>query len=129
MLSAVLGLIGGPVAKIIDKAVPDRSLAERIKAELQKQALEQDSELVRAASAIITAEARGDSWLQRSWRPITMLSFLGLLWAYWLGLAPGYVVNNPDVVKEVFSMLQIGIGGYIAGRSGEKIARIWKEKE
>ena len=38
----------------------------------------------------IRAEAMGDSWLQRSWRPITMLTFVSLIVAKWLGFtAPG----------------------------------------
>ena len=73
---------------------------------------------------VIMAEAQGEGWLQRNWRPLTMITFLVLVCSYWFGFAPEYLLQNPDVVLEVFGLLKIGIGGYIAGRSGEKIAKV-----
>lgn len=118
-----------PLFGVIDKAVTDKDLAQQLKHDLQMQMFDADSEFMKSATSIITAEAQGESWLQRSWRPITMLSFLGLIWAYWLGFSPEYVTSNPAVVEQVFRLLQIGIGGYIAGRSGEKIVQHWKASD
>ena len=33
-----------------------------------------------------------------------------------------------DVPQEVWNLIQIGLGGYIAGRSGEKIMKSYKDK-
>lgn len=125
-LFGLAGQVLKPLFGVIDQAVEDKDLAQKLKSDLQMRIMDSNSEFMRAASGIITAEAQGESWLQRSWRPITMLSFLGLIWAYWLGFSPDYVTGNPAVVEEVFRLLQIGIGGYIAGRSGEKIVQHWK---
>ena len=38
--------------------------------------LKYEAKLMDAQASIIKAEAQGQSWLQRSWRPITMLTFL-----------------------------------------------------
>lgn len=122
MIFNFLGKIIKPLFKIVDKAVADKDLAQKIKADIQTQLLEGQSREMESAMKIIVAEARGNSWLQRTWRPITMLFFLGLLGFYWFGYAPDYLINNPAVVQKVFSLLQIGIGGYIGGRSVEKIA-------
>jgi hypothetical protein len=51
-----------------------------------------------------------------------------LIGLYFFGFAPEYLVENPEIVKELFNLLQIGIGGYIVGRSGEKIASSWNKQ-
>jgi len=43
-------------------------------------------------------------------------------------LAPDYLVNNSELVTELFALLKIGIGGYVVGRSAEKIAKDWPKK-
>lgn len=126
-LKSIIQILTGPVAKIIEKAVKDKDLAEKIKHDVLTQMLDMDSQYLREASAIIQAEAESESWLTRSWRPITMLWFGILLGLYWFGLAPDYLIKNPDVVQQLFRLLQLGIGGYIVGRSVEKTARALSE--
>jgi hypothetical protein len=51
-----------------------------------------------------------------------MLWFAGLVGAYWFGWTPP---NLPEArVADLFTLVQIGVGGYIGGRSVEKTARI-----
>ena len=40
--------------------------------------------------------------------------------AYWHGWVPSNV--TPDLMDKLFTLIQIGLGGYVVGRSGEKIA-------
>jgi len=115
-----------PVTDIIDKAVTDKDMAKQLKHDIEMTLSESLDKELEARRDIIVAEAQGESWLQRSWRPITMLSFLVLLFIYWLGLAPEYVVQSEQAMNQVFQLLQIGIGGYIVGRSGEKIMQNYK---
>jgi len=115
-----------PVTDIIDKAVTDKDMAKQLKHDIEMTLSESLDKELEAQRDIIVAEAQGESWLQRSWRPITMLSFLVLLFIYWLGLAPEYVVQSEQAMNQVFQLLQIGIGGYIVGRSGEKIMQNYK---
>lgn len=75
-----------------------------------------ESELLKAKSDIIKAEANGQSCLQRSWRPITMLTFLVLVVCNSFGLLA------MPLAPEMWTLLQIGLGGYVVGRSAEKIA-------
>ena len=122
-LSAITGLIG----KAIDKAVPDRTQAEQLKASINSQLIALDKAELEQAGRVITAEASGESWLQRNWRPITMLSFTGLVVAHWLGwTAPGLseqqIINLLEIVK-------VGLGGYVVGRSAEKCVRAWSGKQ
>lgn len=70
---------------------------------------------------IISAEAKSDHWIVASWRPITMLTFLALAVGDTFGL---FATPLRD---EAWMLLQMGIGGYVVGRSGEKIAAIVKK--
>lgn len=92
----------------------------------QAKLLEYDAALLKAQSDIIMTEAQGQSWLQRNWRPLMMIWFAVLLGMYWFGIAPDYLVSNPDLVDSLFDLIKIGIGGYIIGRSGEKIVKTYK---
>lgn len=79
-------------------------------------ALALERESLQAKSGLIAAEANGASWLQRNWRPITMLSFLGLVVADSFGLLAFRLAD------QAWLLLQIGLGGYVVGRSVEKIS-------
>jgi hypothetical protein len=77
--------------------------------------IDYEAALIDAKSKIITAEAQGSSSIQRNWRPITMLTFLGLVVADTLGL------TTYRLASEAWTLLQLGLGGYVVGRSAEKI--------
>ncbi len=116
--------------KIIDKIFPDKTEAAKAKVKLME--MEQTGELeeLKSAAKVITAEATSDHWIVAAWRPITMLVFVAIvannyilypyLSLFW-NAAPKLTV--PD---QLWSLLQIGLGGYVVGRSGEKIAKVWK---
>ena len=45
-----------------------------------------EKQLLEAQSSIINAESKSDSWIARSWRPITMLTFLVIIVCHSLGV-------------------------------------------
>ncbi len=127
-------IIGGLLDRlfgVIDKAVPDKDQAARLKADLQAQAMQLDySEVeneINNRVKVIVAEAQGESWLQRNWRPLLMLTFTYII-AHNYILAPVVKMFLPQMVSleippDMWDLLKLGIGGYIVGRSGEKIVR------
>ncbi len=126
MWPAILGPVISGIFSVIDKAVEDKDQATQIKARLQEMVLTGQMREIEEAAANIRAEAMGDSWLQRSWRPLTMLTFVSLIVAKWLGFtAPGV---TEAVELALFEIIKIGLGGYVVGRSVEKGIRVWKEK-
>ena len=126
MIGAVFKQLTGGLTGIVDRLVPDKNLAMQIKAEMATQLHQLEMETIKAQAATITAEATGKSWLQRNWRPITMLVFVGLVVARWLGFsAPGI---TEAVELKLLTIIQIGLGGYVVGRSAEKVAALWKPK-
>ncbi len=118
-----------PIADLADNLHTSDEERLTIKAkvfELQTQTASQmmhyETEMMKAKTQIITAEAQGNSWLQRNWRPITMLTFLGLVVLDTFGL------TAIPLSGEAWTLLQIGLGGYVVGRSVEKIAPQFKDK-
>ena len=82
---------------------------------------EQQLELQKLQTEVILAEANGN-WLQRSWRPILMLAF-GFIVIYVKFIAPLFSLPIPPLENEFWNLLQIGIGGYVIGRTGEKMIK------
>ena len=123
-MNKILGWFTGGVVKevgnIIDKLFTSEE--ERIKAknEVFKVLQEQQLELQKLQTEVILAEANGN-WLQRSWRPILMLAF-GFIVIYVKFIAPLFSLPIPPLENEFWNLLQLGIGGYVVGRSAEKIA-------
>jgi hypothetical protein len=119
-ISAALS-IGG---KLIDRLWPNPE--ERDKAKLRLMEMAQAGELTELSerAGVIKAEAQSEHTLAAVWRPVTMLTFTGLICAHWLGFTPE---NLPqDQVLALLEIVQVGLGGYVVGRSVEKAAKAWK---
>jgi uncharacterized membrane protein (DUF106 family) len=80
--------------------------------------------LQNAQKEIIMSESTGN-WLQRSWRPIVMLMFSFIV-VYTYFLQPAFFPNaikiNEILPERFWNLLELGMGGYVIGRSAEKIA-------
>lgn len=115
-LAGLLGL----GASLIDKLIPDKE--EQAKAKLQLLELEQKGELTELAGRlnIVQAEASSSNWLTSSWRPITMLTFTGLIVARWFGYSAEGM--SEAEILELWEIVKLGLGGYVIGRSVEKTA-------
>lgn len=113
------------IGKIIDKIFPDKQAAAEAKLKLLELQQQGDLKELDTAANIIIAEASGEGALQRNWRPITMLTFVGLVVAHWLGftaenLSEAQIMALLDIVK-------VGIGGYVVGRTVEKAVKEYKK--
>jgi hypothetical protein len=123
MIWNLIGTIGGKVLDIVDDVVEDKDAANKLKFQIQKQLLESKGTELEAQAKIVLAEAQG-SWLQRNWRPLLMVTFAGLVVAHWFGFTAS---NIPESVQNsLLNIVMVGVGGYVAGRSAEKVADKWK---
>jgi len=104
---------------LIDRVWPDP--AQQAEAKLKLLELQQSGELAELTSqtSIVLAEAKSESWLARSWRPILMLTFGFLIVARWFGLSASDL--SPDEYDHLWNIVQFGISGYVVGRSTEKV--------
>jgi hypothetical protein len=120
--SVVKDLLGG-----LDKLFTSKE--EKIKAEnvIKQILIQKELELQKMQTEIIVTEAKGN-WLQRSWRPILMLAF-GFIVIYVKFVAPLFDLRIPELENEFWNLLQIGIGGYVIGRTGEKMMNSYSESK
>ena len=119
-LPPILGNIFQGVAASLFPNPEDKLKAQELQNQLQVAVINASSALETAANENVKAEIQGNSWLQRNWRPISMLVFLGLIVARWFGYsAPN--MSEAEIL-ELWGIVKIGLGGYTIGRSVEKIA-------
>jgi hypothetical protein len=114
------------IFKTVDKAIPDKDLAEKLKAEMNLQLMQSGTEEMKASAKIIEAEAKSN-WYVSGWRPTLMyLLILIVAWNYILSPILFLVIKvktQVDLPSDVWTLLTVGLGGYTIGRSGESIAR------
>jgi len=130
----ILSAIAGPVVKglfnIIDQTVEDKDAANKIKAEIAAQQHELIQTELKGAIDIILAEAKG-GWLQRNWRPMLMLSIMAIVVNNYILFPYLSMWTDKVTVLELpgglWGLLTTGAGGYVLGRSGEKIAQSLKK--
>jgi hypothetical protein len=126
MLSAFIGPLINGIFAIVDKAVEDGDQAAAIKAKLQEMVLTGQMKEIEAAASIIIAEAQGDSWLQRNWRPMLMVLF-GVIVANNYIVHPWFGAPMLPLPPDMWELLKIGVGGYVVGRSVEKGVKVWRQ--
>ena len=90
-----IGQIFEPAAKLIDELHTSGEEKLTLKAKLLEiqtgvitQSIELEKTAIEAKASIIITEAKSDSWLTKSWRPLVMLSLAASVLAYWFGLTP-----------------------------------------
>jgi hypothetical protein len=108
--------IGG---KLIDRLWPDAT--QKAQAQIALLELAQRGELAEFTSRaeIIKTEASSEHWLAATWRPLLMLTFGALIVARWFGWAAPNL-SEAEYLK-LWSIVELGLGGYVLGRSAEKI--------
>ena len=107
------------VGDVLDKIIPDPVAQAEAKLKLMELAQKGEFTEMTTKADIIKAEASSESWLAQSWRPIMMLTFGALIVARWLGYAaPG--ISQEEILK-LWNIVELGLGGYVIGRSVEKI--------
>ncbi len=108
---------GNPIKDILD-GVDSLSTSQEEKAEIRKSVV---GTLVEAQASVLTAEYQHGTWLSRSWRPISALSFVSII-VYQLFLAPlfGLPVSE-QIPPDLWAVIKLCLGGYIGLRTSEKL--------
>lgn len=113
--------IGG----LVERLIPDPNKKAEIMLELSRIDAQTAQATLAAQKDVIVAESQGN-WLQRSWRPILMLEIVAIVgWNYVLVpvlAACGLAIQLVPLPPELWTLMNIGVGGYVIGRSTEKIA-------
>lgn len=128
----------GPLVEAITstiKAIEARKMTEaEIRGEMEKVVATTIERVatteLEARRDVLIAELRGESWLQRTWRPLVAVTFAFVLLFYalilpiavdWLGMPPVRVGDT--LLGWIMTSVNIALGGYIGGRTVEKVVR------
>ena len=108
-----------------DERLAAKAVLRRLENEISIEMLGLERKIIEGQTSIIVAEAQSQSWLTCNWRPGTMVAFVGIVvHAYVTGTTPP---------PELMLTINIGLGGYIGGRTIEKglgaVAKIMRTKE
>jgi hypothetical protein len=83
--------------------------------------IDYESKLLDSKSKIIESEAKGESWLQRNWRPLLMCICMFIVFNNYV-LVPYFHLPVTTLDDHIWTLMDLGVGGYVAGRSLEKIS-------
>lgn len=133
----VKGLIGavGGVIDNLHTSEEERLAARQKLSELEATTLislaQAGQTLVDAQRDVLVQELKGN-WLQKSWRPITMLVFVFVIFNNYM-LVPyisafGGLVPTLEIPNGMWALLNVGIGGYITSRGIEKVVSLRSRK-
>lgn len=87
--------------------------------------------------SLIENEQKSDSYLTRNWRPLFMILCGVIIGTHWImyDIFPYlnvvfdfnlWIPQDPGLHPELWTTIRLGLGGYIGGRTAEKIAKIVK---
>ena len=129
-MSIIEGLIG-PVAKLIDKIIPDPEARDRAKLELLKLEGSQEMEAIKTRMTAIVAEAgSADPWTSRARPSFLYVMYALLLWAIPMGLIAAV---QPQMAKDIAAGMNAYLNGipeplyalFGTGYLGYTAARAW----
>jgi hypothetical protein len=135
MWSLITKLLAGPlIGKLVGLVVEfqkRKATEAEVRAEVEKTIMQTFADVSREQADVIKAEINGENWLQRNWRPLTAICFAFVVFFYgilspilvgWFGFPPVRV--GDDLLRWIMDAVVICLGGYIGGRSLEKIVQM-----
>ncbi|MDX7711739.1 3TM-type holin [Aeromonas caviae] len=120
VFETVSNVVSGTVGKFIEDKDKAKELETALTAQLTTSVVELMGRELDAQKSVIVAEAQGESWLQRNWRPIIMMALSTMVCIYWMGWT--HQELDQPVILKILDIVQVGLGGYIGGRTAEKLA-------
>jgi len=126
----IIPLLTPIITKLVGRLVPDSDKAAEVEREVKLALLEHTDSLEQMRGKIVLSEAKSTSWLTASWRPLLMMVIVAIVAVNYL-IFPilNLFIEQELMIElpiELWNLLQIGVGGYIVGRSGEKMVDKWK---
>ena len=130
MVSEIIGLIETtlkPITDMIDNLTTTKEEKIELKNRLEQIKMDFVKEITKQKAEVIKTEAKSESWITRSWRPLIMLLF-GIIIANNYILYPYLSLFFHNVPKlqippDMWQLLKIGLGGYVVGRTVEKVVK------
>jgi len=107
------------VGQVIDNITTTDEEKLKAKTEITKVVADLSTGIAEAQKEVLVTEMKGN-WLQKSWRPVIMLAF-GFVIIYEYFIAPVTGAPRAGLPGNFWDLMELGMGGYVIGRSAEKI--------
>ena len=131
MIAALIPVLAPLLGNIVKKVIEGKTDAANIDAEIQLAMFNQAGALEKIQGDIVKAEANSAHVITAIWRPLLMLVIIAIVAMNYLVLPVLNMITGIPLElvlpTELWTLLQIGVGGYIVGRTGEKMVSSWKE--
>lgn len=119
MIQGIFAILNTVLGRIFPN--PEDELKRlQIQKEMQLEIAAREAEIQKMALEVVKTEAGSQFWLTANWRPLLMLTFAGLIVARMFGWTAPQVTEAEYL--QLWDIIQLGIGGYVIGRSVEKVA-------
>ena len=124
--------LGKAVDNVLGRFFEDKDKAAEAAQELRLAMLDHEQTAQQVARDVVVAEAKSEHWITSAWRPLVMIMFAVMIGnnfiiAPYLDAIFGTSVMF-DMPEQAWSLLSVGLGGYVVGRSAEKVMREYKKK-
>ena len=136
---AIFDAVIAPVAKLLDKIIPDPEARDRAKLELIKLQGDQEMAAVAVQMQAIIAEAQSaDPWTSRARPSFLYMMYVLILWSIPMGLiaaaspdmakgiAAGMTAYLRGIPEELYALFGTGYLGYTAARTWGKVKGVEK---
>ena len=137
MIAALLPVLGPLVGDVVKRVLPeDKDKRMEVEREINMALIGNSAAIEQAAASVILAEAKSEHKITAIWRPVLMMTITAIV-AWNFLLAPlvelAVMIFTRDQIplsiplpEQLWNLLMIGVGGYVVGRSGEKMVKNFK---
>jgi len=108
------------VNKVVDNVFTNDEEKSEAKKQLTEVVLKGLNDVAAVQGEVVKTEMNGN-WIQKSWRPIMMLTFGVILVCKWFGWTNEHIPLELEL--QLLDIVKLGLGGYVVGRSVENVAK------
>jgi hypothetical protein len=137
MIGALLPILGPILGDVVKRILPeDANKRMEVEREINMALVANSAVIEQAAASVILAEAKSEHKITAVWRPVLMLTITAIvawnfLFAPLVELAVMLFTGDQiplsiPLPDQLWNLLMIGVGGYVVGRSGEKMVKNFK---
>jgi hypothetical protein len=109
----------GEVGNVVDNVFTNDEEKSEAKKQLTEVVMKGLNDVAAVQGEVIKTEMTGNR-LQRSWRPIMMLTFGAILVCKWFGWTDASIPDELEL--KLMDIIELGLGGFVIGRTVEKTA-------
>ena len=137
LIGGILSSLAGPLGKVAERYFDNKDDQQAFQNAVELEILKNQKEFTDISANIVLAEAKSEHWLTATWRPAMMYMFMFVI-AIHIVIIPYFIIPVlwmigypipvfPELPEHVWTLITIGLGGYVGGRSGEKMIKEWKK--